>query len=166
MDLFVNAVLAPLVPFIAKCAGEAVAAKLSTLNAKSSLPWIATNKAGVVMCCILLSRIEILKTHQETTPPLDHPALGRLIESFYDQIQDRLSDVFANLTASDGDFYGWQFMALLAMNLDADRKRQIVMELRERILYVVQRNEPKSVANLNIFLNALGLDASQLSQAG
>ncbi len=38
--------------------------------------------------------------------------------------------------------------------------------MRERILFVVQiQGDPKGIANLNIFLNALGLDASQLASS-
>jgi hypothetical protein len=158
IELFINSVLAALVPFIAKCPLEGIQSKLSLLAKKSSLPWIVTNKAGVVLSCIILSRVEILKAAGEEIP-------SGIAEAFFDQIQDRLSDVFANLHGVDSEFYGWQFMALLAMNCDADRKRVMVMDLRDRIMVVVQKNDPKNVSNLNIFLNVLGLDASQLAQS-
>lgn len=158
IDLFVNSVLAALVPFVAKSDLSSMQSKLQSLTAKTSLPWIITNKAGVVLCCILLSRLEILKGGGGEEPAFEY------IEKFFDQVQDRLTDVFVNLHGVDNEFYGWQFMALLAMNVDADRKRLMVMDLRDRILAVVQRDDQKATANLNIFLNVLGLDASQLMQ--
>lgn len=169
----INTVLAALVPFVARMDEGAIAEKLELLSRKGSLPWVVSRKAGMVLCCILLSRLEILKNSAETAaaPPLE--TTTAVVLNFFDLIQDRLADCFAEIPApaaaeeggegSEAEFYGWQFMALLAMNVDADRKRSMVMELRERILAVVERNDPKAIGNLNIFLNVLGLDASQLS---
>lgn len=166
MELFINSILAALVPYVAKSPIENVIAKVELLCNKEGLPWIITNKAGIVLSCILLSRLEILKSsgggNNSETETLKHAQLAALFESIFDQIQERLADIFTNLHNADTEFYGWQLMALLALNVDADRKRIMVMDLRDRILSVVQRGDTKAVANLNIFLNALGLDASQL----
>lgn len=158
-DLLINTVLGALVPFVAKTDEKNIIENLGLLSGKSSLPWIVSNKAGIVLCCILLSRLEILKNSAEASSPVD----TLVVLTFFDVIHDRLAECFTELSAAEGEFYGWQFMALLAMNVDADRKRGMVMELRERILAVVERNDPKAIGNLNIFLNVLGLDASQLS---
>lgn len=169
VEEFINTVLATLVPFVAKAPAEQVIAKIELLQTKSNLAWLISNKAGIVLCCILFSRLEILKTAQTSFADDASSLMASEIPAdpmlhFFDAVQDRLADVFAGPSdGPDADFYGWQLMALLAMNVDADRKRAMVMELRERILAVVQRSEATAVAHLNIFLNALGLDASQLT---
>lgn len=161
INLFVNCLLAGLVPHVAKVAGwEEVEAKLQLMLAKTSLSWIAGTKAGLVLLCILLSRGEILKGTAAGEGVGAHWA--SLVERLFDQLGDRLPELFNSLQGADGEFYGWQFMALLALNVDADRKRQMVMELRERILATANAPAQVAVDNLNIFLNALGLDASHL----
>jgi hypothetical protein len=160
IELFIGSVLAALVPFMAKCPLEPAQGMLQTLASKAGLPWIATNKAGIVLCCIVFSRLEILKAANVESSTGGSASFA----SFFDPIQERLADVFTNLHGLDSEFYGWQFMALLAMNVDADRKRIMVMELRDRIMGVVQGGNAKGIANLNIFLNVLGLDAAQLAQ--
>lgn len=163
VTLFINGLLSALVPFVAKMESAKVIALLKLLCTKSSIQWIITTKAGLVLTCILLSRMELIKSREDAAT-ID-ASFYTLMEAFFDAIQERLGDLFTSLHGADGDFYGWQFLALLALSLDADRKRQLVLEMRERILFVVQvQGDPKAIANLNIFLNALGLDASQLSQ--
>ena len=48
------------------------------------------------------------------------------------------------------------------MNIESDRKRSMILELRDKILVIVEEADERAVKNLNVFLNALGLDASQL----
>lgn len=60
------------------------------------------------------------------------------------------------------DYYIWQFYALLSINLNVERKRKMILELREKIINIIEKKDPIKIANLNVFLNALGLDASQL----
>ncbi|PJF17278.1 Topoisomerase II-associated protein PAT1 domain-containing protein [Paramicrosporidium saccamoebae] len=155
IELFIGSVLAALVPFMAKCPLEPVQGMLQTLATKAGLPWITTNKAGIVLCCIVFSRLEILKAANAEGSTSTTSTSAASFASFFDPIQERLSDVFTNLHGLDSEFYGWQFMALLAMNVDADRKRIMVMELRDRIMGVVQSGNTKGIANLNIFLNVL-----------
>lgn len=181
ISLFINSLLSGIVPSVAKMDSIQIINLLRILCSKASIPWIVTTKAGLVVCCVLLSRMEIIKgslgkdlseegsvfePSSSVVPgsPSWMDSFYELVASFYDSISDRLNDIFGHVGNGDNDFYAWQFLALLALNLmDADRKRQIVMEVRERILLVAQQGEPKSISNLNIFLNALGLDASQLA---
>lgn len=164
INLFVNCLLAGLVPHVAKATGwEEIESKLQLMMAKNSLPWIAGTKAGLVLFCIILSRGEILKAGGATGEWASKATRwSALVERLFDQLSDRLSELFGSLQGADGEFYGWQFMALLALNVDADRKRQMVMELRERILATANASDQMAIDNLNIFLNVLGLDASHL----
>lgn len=163
INLFVNCLLAGLVPHVAKAAGwEEIESKLQLMVTKNSLPWIAGTKAGLVLLCILLSRGEILKAGGATDEESRVTRWSTLVEHLFDQLSDRLAELFGSLQGADGEFYGWQFMALLALNVEADRKRQMVMELRERILATANASDQVAIDNLNIFLNALGLDASHL----
>lgn len=162
VDSFISQVLSPLVAFVGEADWSIVMSSLATLFGKRSFVWIALTKAGMVLLCILLSRLEILKgldTEPHGGGDLDSAAL--LTEKVYDSLEGHLLELFS-LSDPSRDFYAWQFLALLAMNVESDRKRSMILELRDKILVVVESGEEKGVRNLNVFLNALGLDASQL----
>ena len=119
----------------------------------------------MVLLCILLSRLEILKAagQDESTSILSSVFIDEaslLTETMFDSLEGHLLEFF-NPTDPSRDFYAWQCLALLAMNVESDRKRSMILELRDKILLVVEQEE-SAVKNLNVFLNALGLDASQL----
>jgi DNA topoisomerase 2-associated protein PAT1 len=69
------------------------------------------------------------------------------------------------------DMHVWQFLAALAAVSNVDQQHTLVAEVRERILanvaagnasiYPSERAE-RSIYNVNLFLHALGLDASQI----
>jgi len=169
----INTVLAPLAPFIAKLpAGtlvELLRGQLFPPRGEVLVPLLVGSRPGLVLLCLLMSRLEILKGESE-----DHD-LGQeasdVANSVYDQVAERLDQlVFPGSQDSkydeDQEYYGWQFAALLAINVDSERKRMLVMELRDRIMTVISSsnaNEDEGVlGNLNVFLGALGLDVNQL----
>ena len=166
IDSFISQVLSPLVSFVGEADWACVVDSLITLFGKRSFVWIALTKAGMVLLCILLSRLEILKglDATESLPVAsnnDQQDPSLLTEKIYDSLEGHLLEFFS-LSDPSRDFYAWQFLALLAMNVESDRKRSMILELRDKILVVVEESEEKSVKNLNVFLNAIGLDASQL----
>ncbi|KAJ2826971.1 DNA topoisomerase 2-associated protein pat1, partial [Coemansia sp. 'formosensis'] len=68
------------------------------------------------------------------------------------------------------DLHAWQFLATLAIGASVEQQHTLVAEVREKVLEKVQLAKsghlPVGLAaaltvNVNLFLNALGLDASQ-----
>lgn len=164
IDSFISQVLSPLVSFVGEADWSVVMESLMTLFGKRSFVWIALTKSGMVLLCILLSRLEILKgeaVDSDINSSDSITAAAVLTEKIYDSLEGHLLEFFS-LSDPSRDFYAWQFLALLAMNVESDRKRSMILELRDKILLVVEEADEKSVKNLNVFLNALGLDASQL----
>jgi hypothetical protein len=165
VDAFIAQVLSPLVPFVGEADWSPVLKALEALYAKRSFVWIALTKAGTVLLCILLSRLEILKAGNDGAVSDHVNETAMLTEKTFDSLAEHLSEFFASSGAAADDnreFYSWQLMALLAMNVDSDRKRSMIVELRDRILAVVEGGDEAAIGHLNVFLNALGLDASQL----
>ncbi len=161
VDAFIASVLSPLVAFVGEAEWETVLSALRDVFAKRSFVWIALTKAGMVLLCILLSRLEILKAGEEVAAEVEEAA--RVTERIFDALEGHLAELFTVRVADNREFYAWQFLALLAMNVDSERKRNMIMELRDNILVIVESGEESSIHNLNVFLNALGLDASQLA---
>lgn len=67
----------------------------------------------------------------------------------------------------------WQFLAALALNASLEQQQVLVTSLRERVLENVtsamkgwvpdEETRKIRLANVNIFLHALGLDSSQIA---
>lgn len=180
IDSFVNLILSPLVPFVSEASAPFITDTVKAFVGKPSFLWLLYSRPGVILLCILLSRVEICKSALATdldTNPLLGQAWPAFVKSqFYDQIAERLLDFFnipsfkallprttaGGVTFDGGNYYVWQLLALIALNVDAEAKRSMIVELRDRIMSVVQHGSPKDITNLNIFLNVLGLDSSQL----
>ena len=177
MDHFVEVVLTPLVAVLVQLTWIDLFLTLNFILDNSLLDWVCKTKAGLVFTCILLSRLELLKN----ADPEGEDAIrfsNYYMHRIYEALVDHLCDFFAFLPTDKNEsermkamtttpaishsYYIWQFMALLALNLDDEKKRAIVLELREKIIGVVEEGERMGVKHLNVFLNALGLDAEQL----
>lgn len=172
ISVFVNNFLAAFVPHVASTNLQSVVRKLSLLVEKGSvLPWVLLNRAGLVLVCVLLSRFQIIKSELPETVDSDSDDTGKYLNEaessvakIFSLIQDRLAEIVSgDCGGDDAGFYGWQFVALLAMSIEAEKKRILVAELRERILSVVQSGNPEAIANLDIFLHVIGLNSSQLA---
>lgn len=176
IESFVNLVLSPLVPFVSEAPTAFVVAVTGAFLGKENFFWLLFSRPGLILLCILMSRIEIGKS--AAGPDIDHDsalavAWPQLSARLFAAISERLVDFFSiptlraaaspKLAFDGGDYYVWQFMALVALNVDADNKKFMIVELRDKIMSVVQHGAAKDIANLNIFLNVLGLDSSQLA---
>ena len=175
VDHFVDVVLTPLVTVLVPLTWIDLFATLTFILDNGLLDWVCKTKAGLVFTCIILSRLELLKNADPEGD--DAIRFGTFyVDRIYQVLVEHLCDFFAFLPADKASdsgskgaspagshsYYIWQFMALLALNLDDERKRAIVLELRERIIAIVGEGNRGEVRHLNVFLNALGLDAEQL----
>jgi hypothetical protein len=178
MDAFIADVLVPLVSVVGRSDWREVFSLFQALlghsshssspSAPSSIGWLLAGKVGLVSACMLLSRLECLKESMSLSEDtIEQLELSESCEQLYDVVlHDRLSSILASpgrgASSTEHDHYAWQFLALLAVNVDGERKRSMVMELREKVLAVVGEGSAKAIKSMNVFLNALGLDASQL----
>lgn len=164
-DAFIANVLTAVAPLITEFPGEKVLEKCCRWLSKKAFSWLIYSRLGVVLTCMLLSRAELSKQQAACNTELEAQYIKALQTSFL-PLMDHVNDIFEFAAPSGtSDFYVWQLFALVAVNLDRNQKRQLVAELRERIMGIIGKNEATSLSTLNLFLNAIGLDASQLRQA-
>jgi DNA topoisomerase 2-associated protein PAT1 len=79
----------------------------------------------------------------------------------------------ANQSVEAADQPVWHFLATLALNSSMQQQASLVTEVREKVLenvmgatkgWVTEESERQAkIANVNLFLNALGLDSSQIT---
>jgi hypothetical protein len=159
---FLSDVIASCVGCVSRADTEYCAQVLEILIKKTTLPWLLQHKTGLIVVCMLLSRLEVIKQQQEA----DNDGLEHIYENLYVRhLRDHLVDIFfTNLGPKEQYvYYVWQLLALLAVNIDGEKKREMVLELRETVMGIVESKNQRAIKNMNVFLNALGLDAAQLS---
>ncbi|EPZ34281.1 Topoisomerase II-associated protein PAT1 domain-containing protein [Rozella allomycis CSF55] len=164
IEVFVQSLLMPMAEFVNEIEMSRLLSWLNILVDKTSFLKIAMSKAGLVLLCVFVSRGDFLKSSDEkNTYTLEaHEFRESVVGRLYKILESRFLDLFPAPTESA--FYVWQFLSLLVTAISTDQRHALVLGVRERVLSTVQSNNPTFIQDLNIFLNPLGLDASQLTQ--
>ncbi|KAJ9065096.1 DNA topoisomerase 2-associated protein pat1 [Entomophthora muscae] len=94
----------------------------------------------------------------------------------FSSLSNHFLAIFPPSSSQIEDSYVWQFLAALSVGLTLEQQHQLVLEVREKVIENVTNatrgHYPPEIAqikiaNVNLFLHALGLDASQVNvQAG
>ncbi|CCO28442.1 DNA topoisomerase 2-associated protein pat1 AltName: Full=Decapping activator and translational repressor pat1 [Rhizoctonia solani AG-1 IB] len=189
-DLFMTSVLPPLVPILGNAGLRFVHGLLGLLiESGSNLVQLAGTKPGIAVLTILLSRVEILKTSEAEAPNSNElQAWQNVFDTLFRSLAQHLVSLFPSTKHAAAQTFGatpylpegpdvadepvWQFCAALAVNADMQQQQQLVAELREKVLENVagatkgwvtdERIRALKLANVNLFLHALGLDSSQI----
>ncbi|KAG2201345.1 hypothetical protein INT47_001433 [Mucor saturninus] len=193
VELFMNNTIPPLLGFIAEAPLRIVNGLLLLLLEKNDILTVAQTKPGLAFLTMLLSRAEILKQGGGALQGLAHPPpeethrWQELYGSLFNTLKGRYLAIFPSLyylvpinpntpmmqlSLAVDDIYVWQFLAAMAVGASMDQQHILVTEVRDRVMdniVLAKRNllpiEQAShrIANVNLFLHALGLDASQVS---
>ncbi|RKP25967.1 topoisomerase II-associated protein PAT1 [Syncephalis pseudoplumigaleata] len=186
IDLFHNHSIPPLLVFLSDTPMRIIIALLSLLIERVNITWVARSKArgrcmhacmhtGLAFLTMFLSRAEIICQNAGTLPShLATPEEIRQWKELYMRLFSLLQGSFASLfPVSDADdAHVWQFLAAIAVGANIDQQHVLVTEVRERVLENVStamsgqlstEQATVRIANVNLFLHALGLDASQVA---
>jgi len=82
----------------------------------------------------------------------------------------------SSVVYDNADQHVWQFLAAFALHGSLEQHQALVTMLREKILddllavsrgwFTTEQDRNTKLGNVNLFLNALGLDCSQISLSG
>ncbi|CAO3668976.1 unnamed protein product [Rhizopus microsporus] len=193
VELFMNATAPPLLQIIAESPLHTVNDLLQLFLQQNDVLSIVHTKPGLAFLTMLLSRAEILKQGggalQGFAPPSPEE-IARwqdLYTALFNMIKGRYLGIFPSLyylipinpntsmvqlSLAVDDMYVWQFLAAMAVGASMEQQHILVTEVRDRVMENIllaksnrlpleQANH--RIANVNLFLHALGLDASQVS---
>jgi DNA topoisomerase 2-associated protein PAT1 len=193
MELFMNATAPPLLAMIAEAPISVINGLLQLLLEKNDIIRVAQTKPGLAFLTMLLSRAEILKQGGGALQGLAQPTAEEmahwqeLYTVLFNMLKGRYLGVFPSLyylvpispntsmlqiSLAVDDMYVWQFLAAMAVGASMEQQHILVTEVRDRVMENIvlaksnrlpldQANH--RIANVNLFLHALGLDASQVS---
>ncbi|KAL1914299.1 uncharacterized protein VTP21DRAFT_9037 [Calcarisporiella thermophila] len=173
-DLFVNTVLPPLLRFVAEAPFRVVIGLVYLFLERNNVNLVMRSKVGLAFLTMFLSRAEILKQGggvvQGMAIPSDRERLQwqEIFNHLFSTIRHHLPTLFspAYSSGSQDDLFVWQFLAAVAVGASTEQQQVLVVEIREKLLETIMHANPsvdaKKLANVNLFLHALGVDASQL----
>lgn len=179
IELFMNTIVPPLLGFVSEAPFRIVVGLLALFIERNNMVWVARSKPGLAFLTLFLSRAEILKQGQGNYPIPDDREINQwneLYNRLFSQLQTHFSALFmpkgASAVAQAEDVHVWRFLAAMAVGATVEQQHVLVTEVREQVLENViaaqtTRMSPEKAAqkinNVNLFLHALGLDASQVS---
>ncbi|KAF9417901.1 hypothetical protein BGZ94_009821 [Podila epigama] len=175
IELFMNTIVPPLLGFVSEAPFRIVVGLLALFIERNNMVWVARSKPGLAFLTLFLSRAEILKQGQGNYPiPDDREILqwNELYNRLFDQLKTHFSALFMPKATIAEDVHVWRFLAAMAVGATVEQQHVLVTEVREQVLENViaaqtTRMAPEKAAqkigNVNLFLHALGLDASQVT---
>ncbi|KAI5984315.1 topoisomerase II-associated protein PAT1 [Pisolithus albus] len=187
---FLGSVLQSILPVVARAELRLVTGLLGLLLDQSDIIQVAQTRPGIAMLTLFLSRVEIIKQGTSTAvemTDLPTPEEAQQWQLVFDHFFQLLvpyfpmmfpSTRFALLPAHAAtettavhqtdllDQPVWQFLAAVALHAAPDQQSTLVAGLRDKVLEnvaSVQKERSTKLANVNLFLHALGLDSSQIT---
>ncbi|KAJ2709128.1 DNA topoisomerase 2-associated protein pat1 [Coemansia spiralis] len=185
-ELFLHAALPPALSFLADASLQIVNGLLALFMERNNIAWVARTRPALVLLAVMLGRTATLKQQLQQQPPGalvsadDRQALYQAAELYnhlFASLHGGLASVFPQPALGQApnpldDAYAWQFLATLALGASVEQQHSLVTEVRDKVLEAIQLAKsgtlPADVcaavtANVNLFLNTLGLDASQVT---
>ncbi|KAF8892099.1 topoisomerase II-associated protein PAT1 [Infundibulicybe gibba] len=190
---FLGSVLQSILPVVAKASLRLVTGLLGLLLDRSNIVMSAQTRPGLALLTLFLSRVEVIRQsmNNPTEVVTEAPAAEDLQQwqLMFDHLFQLLSPHFlqlfptiriapalpagSNLPSDLVDQPVWQFLAALALHATTEQHEILVTVLREKVLenvvsanhgWVADEEERQTkLANVNLFLHALGLDSSQIA---
>lgn len=185
IDLFQLTVLKNLVLYLSESNFTYVLSWLNALVVSGTISFLVTTKIGLSLITVLISRLELIK--QEFSTSLTANELSQW-QTVYDQLFKSIEGIITscfppyvshddaikitNKQSNDDDSYIWQFLASLSLTGKLNHQRIIVDEIRNEIFGVMAiaktyktngdlEKSTRYLSNLNLFLNAMGLIATE-----
>ncbi|KAJ3180266.1 hypothetical protein HDU87_002145 [Geranomyces variabilis] len=193
VELFMANVVPTVVSVVMECPLFVVNACMRILLERHNMVWLAKSKPGLAFLTMFLSRAEMIKQgagagggSDFSVPEQELHMWTEIYNFLFASLHNHFSSLFpsssspppsltpnteavsAGATPANvaGDVYVWQFLAALAVGATTvEHQRVLLTEVRDKVLETARRSDDaKSLANVDLFLNALGLgiDARQL----
>ncbi|KAF5369845.1 hypothetical protein D9758_001398 [Tetrapyrgos nigripes] len=180
---FLSSVMQSILPTIVKGELRLVAGLLGLLIDRNDTVAIARTKPGVALLTLLLTRVELIKQAMpEDNASIPSPEDAEHWQQMFDHLFDLLTPHFSRLfptrlasgeAAESQDQPVWQFLAALALHATTQQHQVLVTSLREKVLENVvsakkgwgmsEEEREAKLANVDLFLHALGLESSQIA---
>ncbi|KAJ2633649.1 DNA topoisomerase 2-associated protein pat1 [Coemansia sp. RSA 1290] len=177
-SLFLHAVMPPTLAFMAETPLQIINGLFALFMERNNVAWVARTRPAQVFMTVVLGRSAMLRQQQQQQQQQDLFQAAELYNHLFSVLRGSVPSLFPPLPALGQtprpaeDVHAWQFLAALAQSASVEQQHILVADARSVVLERVQLAKsgqvPSDVAvaiigNVNLFLNALGLDASQIT---
>ncbi|KAJ2841425.1 DNA topoisomerase 2-associated protein pat1 [Coemansia brasiliensis] len=177
-SLFLHAVMPPTLAFMAETPLQIINGLFALFMERNNVAWVARTRPAQVFMTVVLGRSAMLRQQQQQQQQQDLFQAAELYNHLFSVLRGSVPSLFPPLPTlgqtprPTEDVHAWQFLAALAQSASVEQQHILVADARSVVLERVQLAKsgqvPSDVAaaiigNVNLFLNALGLDASQIS---
>ncbi|KAJ2721648.1 DNA topoisomerase 2-associated protein pat1 [Coemansia sp. Benny D115] len=184
-DLFLHAVMPPTLAFLSETSLQIVNGLFALFMERNNIVWVARTRPALAFLTVLLGRSAALKQAGSSSfgmsaDPQELYQASELYNHLFNSLRGNFATIFppssapamGQMVSPMEDLHAWQFLATLAIGASVEQQHTLVSEVREKVLEKVLLAKSGQVsidvaaaltANVNLFLNALGLDASQVA---
>lgn len=172
IELFSMAVHNTLFMFMGELELNIITGILGLLCSEVNVDLVARTRVGAGFLTMILSRAEIMIQQQggkDTIRTQDGGAWERNYANLFNILEPTLPYMFPGTPVSGEDAYVWQLLAALGIGANADQQQRLVVGVKDRVLGTVEvaKTLPQDLAvqrlnNVNLFMQAIGLDVSLL----
>ncbi|GLB41960.1 putative topoisomerase II-associated protein PAT1 [Lyophyllum shimeji] len=191
-EAFLLGVLHSILPVVARAELRIVTGLLGLLLDRTNVLRVAQSGAGIALLTLFLSRVEVMKQAiasgvemAEKPTPEEAQQWQLMFDHLFQFLAPHLPLLFpstriaANMPpghakpVDHADQPVWQLLAAIALHAVSEQQHILVATLRDKILenvvsvnkgWVASEDERQTkLANVNLFLHALGLDSSQIA---
>ncbi|RKF59784.1 DNA topoisomerase 2-associated protein pat1 [Erysiphe neolycopersici] len=168
IELFSLSVMPPLFGHLNEAGLEIVTGVLGLLLT-INIDLIARTKIGITIITMILSRAELIKQAGTANDKQDWDQWISIYNSFFDNLERTLPDIFPGSIDTDEDIYVWQFLAAIGIGASPMQQQRLVVAVKDRVMETVSYAKglpPKlsnqRLANVNLFMRSIGLDVELL----
>lgn len=168
VQLFSAAVMPPLFSYVNEAPLDIIIGLLGLVLERTQVQAIVRTRIGVSILTMLISRAELLK---QSAPTSDFQQFQDLYARLFDNIEPVLPYIFPTdgpVSASD-DVHVWQFLAAMGVGATPDQQQRLVLGVKDRVMETVAVSKTlpeemslKRLADVNLFMRAIGLDVELL----
>jgi len=169
VDLFLQTVMPPLFAHISESPLNIIIGLLGLILQRTNMHVVARSKIGMDLLTILISRAELLKQSAPEIKPGDWEQWTELYNRLFDSIEPVLPAIFPGNANDTGDMYVWQFLAAMGVGASPEQQQRLVIGVKDRVMETVAVSKAlpadmasARLANVNLFMRAIGLDVELL----
>ncbi|KAI9794373.1 MAG: hypothetical protein M1816_005442 [Peltula sp. TS41687] len=173
VEIFSQAVMPSLFGYVNEAPLHIVIGLLGILLDSSDVQLVARTKVGLAILTMFLSRAELVK-QASTGAVLNEDEWAHwtaLYGRLFDSLEPILGHIFPGSVNAGEDIYVWQFLAAIGLGAGQDQQHRLVMAVKDRVMETVGLSKTlppdmasQRLANVNLFLRAIGLDVQDLLQ--
>lgn len=168
VDLFTLIVMPSVVDFCGDMSFDFANGLLQLLLHRNDIFSLCTTKIGIELMATMITRAEALKQSEQCTEQ-QLKTWSLTYNEMFSKLEGKFAFIFPPPSAYPESSYPWNFLATCAISASPEQQHILVNEVRDRVLENVNSANkiPRELAevkraNVNLFLHAIGLDASQL----